>query len=269
MAGIILKKIFISGRIKTLTGLHIGGSETGIEIGGLNSVIRDSISGEPYLPGSSLKGKMRSLLEKLKGEYEIDKDDKAGPSTDPAAISAQLFGIPADDKPGETEESAKQDEPGTSNGENQEQNKTPKEDLYLRASRLIVRDAFLTDESKKKLENMELELPFTEVKTETSIDRITSKANPRSIERVPRDAEFELDMILTLFEGDEEKELLNGLFTSMILLQEDYLGGHGSRGSGKIKITITGIEEKTKVNYLSNEAKNNYSVEIPAELQNK
>ncbi len=71
---IITKKIFIKGTIKTLTGLHIGGADTGINIGGIDkgAVVRNSITNEPYIPGSSLKGKMRSLLEKLRGEYEID-----------------------------------------------------------------------------------------------------------------------------------------------------------------------------------------------------
>ena len=78
----ITKKIFIKGTIKTLTGLHIGGTDTGINIGGLDkgAVVRNSITNEPYIPGSSLKGKMRSLLEKLRGEYEINEKGEAGPS---------------------------------------------------------------------------------------------------------------------------------------------------------------------------------------------
>ena len=244
----IAKKIFISGRIKTETGLHIGGTGTGIEIGGLDkgAVIRDPISGEPYIPGSSTKGKMRSLLEKLRGEYEIDEDGKAGPSRKPEAISARLFGMPADEN---------------------NDDKTVKNDEHFRASRLIVRDAFLTEESREALEKMDLELPFTEVRTENAIDRITSKANPRSIERVPRETEFKLDMTLTVYENDNEDELKEALFLSMRMLQEDYLGGHGSRGSGKIKITIDEIKEKKKAFYLTGKQEESQSIEIPNDFK--
>lgn len=234
MGRTISKKIFISGKIKTLTGLHIGGTDSGINIGGLDkgAVIRDSISNEPYIPGSSLKGKMRSMLEKLRGEYEIDKDGNAGPSKNPEHLSAKIFGISAED--------------------NEKSGEIPD----FKASRIIVRDSFLTDDSMKKLLEANLELPFTETKTETSIDRVTSKANPRTIERVPQDSEFRFDMALTVYDEDIESELLNGLFTAMTLLQEDYLGGHGSRGSGKIEFAVDELSEKTNETYKSGGEKN-------------
>lgn len=254
----ILKKIFISAKLKTLTGLHIGGTGAGINIGGTdNTVIRDSVTNEPYIPGSSVKGKLRSLLEKLRGEYEIDKDGKAGPSKDPGHLSAKIFGIPADENTSDK-----------NNGNNKNENQTEKmETHFFRTSRLIVRDAFLEEKSRKKLVALNLELPFTEVKTETSIDRVTSKANPRSIERVPKDTEFKVDMILTVYDKDNETELINGLFTAMVLLQEDYLGGHGSRGSGKIKFTIDTIKEKTNADYLSGKDESQSSIEIPNEFK--
>ncbi len=239
----IKKKIFIRGKIETLTGLHIGGTESGISIGGVDiSVIRDSITNEPYIPGSSLKGKMRSLLEKLLGQYKWNEKSKSyGPSSSSNEITAKIFGISADDKK-----------------------------IELKASRLIVRDAFLTDESKRKLAEAELELPFTEVKTETSIDRITSKANPRQIERVPKGAEFDFEMILTIYDGDDEKELIEGVLTSMLLLKDDYLGGHGSRGSGKIKFKDVIITEKTKETYENGGNEENYNFNgIEKELLNK
>ena len=273
----ILKKIFISAKLKTLTGLHIGGSGAGINIGAIeNTVIRDSITNEPYIPGSSLKGKLRSLLEKLRGEYEIDEDGKAGPSKDQAHLSAKIFGISADENATNTEDNDlasiasnnTTDENATNTEDNPEDN-TNKKDCFIRASRLIVRDAFLEEASKTNLEALNLDLPFTEVKTETSIDRVTSKANPRSIERVPKNTIFNVDMILTIYEMDDENELMKGLFIAMILLQEDYLGGHGSRGSGKIEFTIDSIMEKTNENYLSDNKKNNSSIEIPDELNNQ
>ncbi|MBC8462229.1 MAG: type III-A CRISPR-associated RAMP protein Csm3, partial [Deltaproteobacteria bacterium] len=59
-------RVFITGEIHALTGLHIGGGAEGVSIGGIdNIVVRDTLTQEPYIPGSSLKGKMRSLSEKL------------------------------------------------------------------------------------------------------------------------------------------------------------------------------------------------------------
>ncbi len=227
MGRTISKKVFISGKIKTVTGLHIGGTDSGINIGGLDkgAVVRDSITNEPYIPGSSLKGKMRSLLEKLRGEYEINEKGEAGPSKNTRHLSAKIFGVSA------------------------EENEKAGEISDFKASRIIVRDSFLTDESREKLLEANLELPFTETKTETSIDRVTSKANPRQIERVPQDSAFQFDMTLTVFEKDDEAELLEGVFTSLTLLQEDYLGGHGSRGSGKIAFAVDELSEKTNETY--------------------
>ncbi|WP_297499767.1 type III-A CRISPR-associated RAMP protein Csm3, partial [Thermococcus sp.] len=57
-------KVVIRGRIKALTGLHIGSQRDVSEIGGIdNPVIKDPHTGLPYIPGSSLKGKLRSLFE--------------------------------------------------------------------------------------------------------------------------------------------------------------------------------------------------------------
>ena len=75
-------KIVIKCRMKVLTGMHIGGSSTFSAIGAVDSpVIRDSLTGEPMLPGSSLKGKMRTLLVKaiknhfLTQEHEQDPEE--------------------------------------------------------------------------------------------------------------------------------------------------------------------------------------------------
>ena len=72
--------ILIRGRIECLTGLHIGGSKDKMEIGGVDSpVVRDPVTHrQPYIPGSSLKGKMRMLLEYATGNVEMgdEKQDK-------------------------------------------------------------------------------------------------------------------------------------------------------------------------------------------------
>ena len=54
----------IEGDLELVTGLHIGAGNDEIRIGGIdNPVLKHPYSGQPYIPGSSLKGKVRSLLE--------------------------------------------------------------------------------------------------------------------------------------------------------------------------------------------------------------
>ncbi len=229
--GKLEKKIRIRGTIKLLTGLHIGGSGGGLEIGGVdNPILRHPITQEPFIPGSSLKGKLRSLVERLNGKFKWEEKGKGstniqvGPYLKPDFVGTLLFGT------------------------------TPKalKDANVEAqptSRLIVRDAYLTQESRKWLSNADTDLPYSEIKAETAIDRITAAANPRSLERVPSGAEFEFSCILNVFEGDNVQEYLDLLWTAFELLQDDYLGGSGSRGSGHVSIKILAVEEKTAEDY--------------------
>jgi len=227
------KKIKLQGRvifqfeIKAAAGLHIGGSDTGIEIGGVDkTVVRDPVSGAPYIPGSSLKGKMRSLIEKYQGLPQNQRigsghihscEDKGEYET---CAVCHTFGLP-----GERE--------------------------FATPTRLVVRDTHLNLSS---LAGANTDLPFTEVKTEVSIDRVTSEANPRQLERVPAGAIFDnAEMIYSLYEGQHTYEdkgqdieikmvlsddiaRLKILLEGLALLEDDYLGGSGSRGSGKVKI---------------------------------
>ncbi len=227
----LIKKIEITGKIICKTGLHIGGSGTSMNIGGIDkSVIRNPLNNQPYIPGSSLKGKMRALFQISTGE--IKKLDKPmGGSVYHVATDdcsdADLFGSSAD--------SEKQ-----------------------KPSRLIVRDCNLlnADELLKKTE-----IPYTEGKTEVVIDRITSAASPRQIERVPAGAVFSLNMVLNIWEQDNnEQNLLNNLFKSLELLRDDYLGGNGSRGYGQISIEIDDIVEKNCQNYYGDENKTPNSI---------
>lgn len=193
----LVKKIIYTGKIVLKTGLHIGGTNAALNIGGPDKfVVRNPINNIPYIPGSSLKGKLRSLIEIKNGCSKV--------STDPNSESGKLFGIAG----------------GNDN---------------TRPSRLIVRDAELDTKSKQGMfENTDL--PFTESKTEVNIDRVTSKANPRTFERVPAGAEFKLSMVLNIFEGEDEKELEGILFKAIEMLHDDYLGGQGSRGYGQVEI---------------------------------
>lgn len=197
----LVKKIKIRTTIELLTGLHIGGSKDSVEIGGIDlPVIKLAIkNNQPYIPGSSLKGKMRCLLEQAEGAYEIGMSSKVN----------KLFGITKDEK---------------KNRENQ-------------PSRLIVRDAMLTKESKEELENNDnLDMPFTENKFENTIDRVRGVAgNPRQSERVPAGAKFNVEFVINIWDDDDEVELMDYLKKGIHLLENDYLGGSGSRGYGQVK----------------------------------
>lgn len=227
----LIKKILIRGSIKSLTGLHIGDRNLGMEIGGINAaVIRNPQDQLPYIPGSSLKGKLRSQLELLDGEFEkMTKSINHGPSKDRRkSRAAFLFG----------------------NAVNENGNDSSPQ----RPARVFVRDCFL---DKTSIDPNKTDLFYTQSKTEVVIDRITSKAMPRSMERVPAGARFTMTFVVIVMksEADQEKEILQNLFTALELLQDDYLGGHGSRGSGQISIKLEKIEERDAAFYLNPEPK--------------
>jgi len=224
----IKSKLFIKGTIKTQTGLHIGGSSIGLSIGGADAiVVRDPIHNRPYIPGSSLRGKMRSLLERMRGDetfnpveggFSIDNKGNVLAGTKGESLLGQLF--------------------GTASDTNEKQTKSP--------TRLIVRDAILTEDSYNKLLNApNTDMPLTEVKTEVAIDRITSAANPRQIERVPEASDFSFEFILTILENDDEDKFITLIHEAMLLLQDDYLGGHGSRGYGKVKFQVSDVIQRS------------------------
>jgi CRISPR-associated protein Csm3 len=205
----LVKKILYTGTIVLKTGLHIGGTNAALNIGGPDKfVVRNPLNNIPYIPGSSLKGKMRALVEIANGCVDVDRG-KVGPSKDPNSVSGKLFGVAT----------------GSDNN---------------RPSRLIVRDAELDVDA---CDFSNTDLPYTESKTEVAIDRVTAKANPRTFERVPAGAKFKLNMVLNVFEGENEKELKKTLKQAIELLQDDYLGGHGSRGYGQIEFKGLDIDK--------------------------
>lgn len=215
------KKIIVEGEITAMTGIAIGGSNSAMNIGGVDKgVIRNPINNQPYIPGSTLKGKMRSLIELRDGTIG-DKPMgavKNGPSERAEAMSVKLFG-------------------SASNDDRQ------------RPSRVVVRDAYLVDEQVKDGSDFfkNTDLPYTEVKTEVVIDRITSKAMPRQLERVPAGAKFSFEIVINIFEEDgnsKEEELMQNLFAAIRLVQDDYIGGSGSRGSGRIAFNIAKVGER-------------------------
>lgn len=222
-------KVILSGEIRAVTGLRIGGGSTGIEIGGVdNVVVRNPLNNEPYIPGSSLKGKMRSLLERHTSARQNRNIRSGKPrvaihecenETDYASCKVcRLFGVA-----GEKE--------------------------FATPSRVYVRDVHLTEESRKKLDAARTELPLTEVKWEAAIDRITSAAVPRQMERVPAGAIFGPFEFIFNFYKPDDAELFMTFLQTLELLQDDYLGGGGSRGSGKIALEHISVTLKSNKYY--------------------
>ncbi len=196
-------KLQIKGNIEVKTGLHIGGSNVFSAIGAVDSpVVRDAKTKLPIIPGSSLKGKIRTLLARSRSDFLKDCND------DPKAI-IRLFG------------GSKKDETG----------KIP-------SSRLKFSDCFMNN--SKELN--EADIDVTEVKFENTISRATAVANPRQIERVVRGAIFGFEVI---YDADDESQIVDDfklLTEGLKLLQYDYLGGHGSRGSGRISFSKLSVE---------------------------
>jgi CRISPR-associated protein Csm3 len=199
----------ISGQIECVTGLHIGGSSDQIDIGGVDlPIMKHPVSGEPYIPGSSLKGKMRSQLEKMLGKYD-SKGEPCG-CGEATCLICTIFGA----------------------------HKNTRHNLG--ATRIIVRDACLSVESRKFYGELMKEkgTSYIEKKVENIVNRKTGTAeHPRSQERVPAGAKFDFEIVLQIYENDDENVLINFVKDGLRNVQMTYLGGFGSRGSGQVKFT--------------------------------
>ncbi len=217
-------KLILDGQLHCETGLHIGAGKGSLEIGGAdNPVVKDAF-GRPYIPGSSLRGKLRVLLERSLGlavpselvylskrkgqEVRIHQSDR------PDDVICLIFGR----NPGRMEK--------VSGDVLESGNASP--------ARLTIYDAPLDLESitAQMRENLDDEL--TEVKSENAIDRITSQANPRTLERVPAGARFKLRLVVDIL-GEADRALVVRVVEAMRLLEDDTLGGGGSRGSGRVR----------------------------------
>jgi CRISPR-associated protein Csm3 len=221
-------RIVITGDIEAKTGLRIGGNPSGIEIGGIdNIVLRNPVSQLPYIPGSSLRGKMRSLYERYEGadiNHGIDHVSihscHVGNTNYDACNICHIFGVPA---------------PSKEAGAFEPDHPTP----------LIVRDVDLTSIGGTEVAHLN---DYTEVKWEAAIDRITSAAVPRQMERVPAGAVFHpMELIYNVYSADVRQRATEVL-VALQLVEDDYLGGLGSRGSGKVRFTGLEITCKRKDN---------------------
>ncbi|HOD70753.1 MAG: RAMP superfamily protein [Deltaproteobacteria bacterium ADurb.BinA179] len=223
-----LTKIYeIKGQMKLISGLHIGAGDTEMHIGGTdNPIIKHPHSQEPYIPGSSIKGKVRSLLE-MKSGLMIQTGGKP--------VQASLLKNLQGAQKGEAEKIIKLFGSGGDAGE---------EIVKLGPTRASFADCPLNNDSRTLVR--EKRLTLTEVKSENSINRIKGTAeNPRFSERVPAGMVFDFSVTLKQL-SDEDKELLDYLLAGLKLLTMDALGGSGSRGYGRISLTLSDPDMQRK-----------------------
>ena len=195
-------KLNITGTITSVTGMHIGGSSGFSAIGAIDSaVIRDIRTDLPMIPGSSIKGKMRSLLARQYNDGPLP-----GKHANDDQRILRLFGYM---------------EEGKGSGKK------------AHSARLQFSDMFMTN--KGDLDR--IGVPVTAVKFENTINRLTAVANPRQIERSVSGAQYGLNLIYSVEEEDQLLEDFETIRDGLILLSYDYLGGSGSRGYGRVKFS--------------------------------
>jgi hypothetical protein len=200
-------KLIIKAVLEVKTGMHIGASNDYAPIGAVDSVfIRDTLTKEPIIPGSSIKGKMRTLLAKVRDSDNI----LPAPEKDEAVI-LRLFG-------------------------SAEKNNT----LF---SRLQFSDCMVQKESIEMFNEIDTDTYLGEVKFENTINRGTGVANPRQIERVPAGMTFDFRLVYNIENEEQLDEDMKVLHDGLELLQLDYIGGHGSRGYGRIQFSHFTVEK--------------------------
>jgi CRISPR-associated protein Csm3 len=212
----MLNTVIFTGKIELLSGLHIGGNKDSMHIGGIdNPVIKNPITNLPYIPGSSLKGKIRFLLE-----HYFNLADKEGgkiPSYSPENKVALIFGHTNHDRYPDC---------------------LPTRVIFHDGNLLgaISNDGSIDEDIEAIKQRMLSD--FVEAKTEVVIDRLTGTARGgglRTIERVPAGVVFDFMLSLRVFVNEERAEHVDIIKKGLSLLENDALGGSGSRGSGRIK----------------------------------
>ncbi|MGL6100997.1 MAG: type III-A CRISPR-associated RAMP protein Csm3 [Fusobacteriaceae bacterium] len=217
----------INGTMKLLTGTRVGGNSDLIEIGGNdNPVIRNPLTGELYIPGSSLKGKIRVLTEWLEGKV-----------SDGAVHSCDLNECPVCRVFGRSAQNSKIAKSGP--------------------TRISIKDAYLSESSKKELDKLKKRTGLdTEWKYENKINRITSEATPRNLERIPAGIEFNFKITYKVLDMGDNGKIDEQYFENIVLrglkaLLLEGVGGGTSRGNGQIEFTelsVDGISIKDEIN---------------------
>ncbi|RUR78677.1 type III-A CRISPR-associated RAMP protein Csm3 [Chlorogloeopsis fritschii PCC 9212] len=278
----LVGKFILKSQIEVKTGLHIGGGGENLDIGGLDKpVIRDPLTQYPYLPGSSIKGKLRAITERLTNKplnrpsgsntYRYESDDLAdgfsevgglliryeGAST---CLVSRLFGSTGTNCWIDTDTVASQGLESVQNAQrrhiawatnsrtgrfvenaNNQLNAGETVGEYIKVkgrncpARLIVRDSHLSPQSAEQLKKVDTGLFMTEWKFENGIDRVTAAANPRQFERVPAGSIFEFELVYTVENPEQAIKDLENIAIALAILEDDALGGHGSRGYGKVE----------------------------------
>jgi CRISPR-associated protein Csm3 len=239
----LIGKLILEGEMHCETGLHVGAGKGSLEIGGADNPVVKDAHGRPYVPGSTLRGRIRALLEQSTGmavpselvfiskrkgqEVRIHQSDR------PDDEICILFGR----SPGRMEK--------VGGGDIESNHATP--------ARLSVFDAPLIPESITPQMRESLDDELTEVKSENAIDRITSQANPRTLERVPAGARFKIRMVLDILCA-EDSALPALAMQGLRLLEDDALGGGGSRGSGRVRFDKLRMTWRGKDYYASGAA---------------
>jgi CRISPR-associated protein Csm3 len=268
--------IIIEGLLRWEGG-RIGGQKESVEIAAAtdNPIIRHPITGYPYIPGSSLKGKIRSLLELSNENIRLGNiDQEIKKIADKTSVEDAIRWATEEvedakrknrrpDKRAERVKSLYKYKEGTQNGEpcgcgletclicksfgphkNTEHSLGPTRLIFRDAKMVLNREEIKNVQIPKdsytleeiKKHSQEKGLPYAEIKSENIINRHTGRASdPRQMERVIEGSLFKMEIVIRLFDGDKENELKNLLKSGIKLLEKDYLGGSGSRGYGKVK----------------------------------
>lgn len=236
MAKGLFGHVVIRGTIIAKTGLHIGASADTVEIGGIDTpVIKHPVTFDPYIPGSSLKGKMRALLEKIKvGEGALEYNRN---------VAQKIFQHVCNDS-----DDSDKSTPGAKNCEvcrvfgstgKTRQNKN-------HPGRILVRDAKISNKNDLRLDK----LPVMEAKMENVLDRVYAAATPRTIERVPAGAKFNFEIVYRV-EGESDKQGIQNddkikiktdiqnIFLLLRAVEREGLGGNTSRGHGQVSFQLT------------------------------
>jgi CRISPR-associated protein Csm3 len=220
-------RLIVRAAIQLESGLHIGAGASAAITGLEFPVVRDPLTGQPYLPGSSLRGKMRAETERVLGLAPTNSGRGGVQVYVPATREeyesnpiGRLYGLP-----------------GT------------RSFAVDGAARLVVRDTFLAPESAALLKRARTDLPYTEIKSEASVDRVTAEPAPRQIERVPAGARFApLEIIYSIYSGRDLVEFA-WVARGLQLVEDSSLGGHGSRGSGKVRFIDLAVGLRSRATY--------------------
>jgi CRISPR-associated protein Csm3 len=213
-----IANIVLKGKLECLTGLHIGGSKEKLEIGGVDSpVIQDPYTKMPYIPGSSLKGKMWALLSFSLGKADQDPNPKKYDSSCPLQ---RIFGTSAEQR-------------------------------NIGPTRLLIRDAHPDEQTINMWKNLDSELLYTEYKPENHVDRLTSAANPRFIERIVKGSLFDLELVFGIYDVDDvnDSDYFKYIVEALKLLEHSALGKSGSRGYGQVEFKFAEPMLVTKQDY--------------------